>query len=250
MRIAIPSLLLLVLIIIVFVIFISTVLNVRRDQASRGHGGRGGRGRGRGGPRHGPGAIIHGPGPSVRIGRLILAILFFPIVVIVWALASIGDIVEAAIHVFVGVMALVFATLFSLFGQAASAQWRTAGLELGSFARSLYSAGRRFVEYVGFGGFLDRVEDGIRGARQPGVVLSPTPPLAHPVSAHTFAFEDRYRIESNLAGGGSTARLFVVRRLERDRPVGDRLVLKYFDMGLGSRLEEVLRESRGMQVAR
>jgi len=72
-----------------------------------------------------------------------------------------------------------------------------------------------------------------------------------PIPGHrTYPFEDRYRIESQLGSGGSTARLFVVRRVDGNRPIGDRMVLKYFDMGMGSRLEEVIRESRGMQVAK
>ena len=85
--------------------------------------------------------------------------------------------------------------------------------------------------------------------------MRPRPPVApilprRPPAPTTYPFEDRYRIESHLGSGGSTARLFVVRRVSGRQSAGDRLVLKYFDMGMGSHLEEVIRESRGMQVAK
>jgi serine/threonine protein kinase len=187
--------------------------------------------------------------PSVRIGRLLIAIFLFPFVLFFWALASLGDLVEAAVHLALAGVSLCFALLGSFFGGRAGPQWRSTWREAHRALMCVYNAGRRFIEYVGFGGFLKHVEDDIRDARE--LDRAPGGPSPQPVvKPGTFPFEDRYRIESNLVGGGSTAHLFVVRRLQRDRPVGDRLVLKYFDMGLGSRLEEVMRESRGMQVAR
>jgi serine/threonine protein kinase len=201
------------------------------------------------GAKHGA-RRAHRREPTIRIGRLILAILLFPVVCIIWAVASIGNLIEAAVHLAIGVIAALLGLLEAFFGRTSSHHWRNVGKEFIAFARHLYLAGRRFVDYVGFGGFLNRIEDGIREASRADGSLAPTPPLADASARDEFPFEDRYRIESHLRGGGSTARLFIVRRLERDRPVGGKLVLKYFDMGLGSRLEEVLRESRGMQVAR
>jgi serine/threonine-protein kinase len=187
--------------------------------------------------------------PTVRVGRLLIAIFLFPFVLFFWAIASLGDLVEGAVHVVLAGVSLCVALLGSFFGGRAGPQWRSTWREARRALLCVYRAGRRFIEYVGFGGFLEQVEDDIREARdlERGGDRPPGAPKRKP---GVFPFEDRYRIESNLAGGGSTAHLFVVRRLQRDRPVGDRLVLKYFDMGLGSRLEEVMRESRGMQVAR
>jgi len=71
-----------------------------------------------------------------------------------------------------------------------------------------------------------------------------------------YDFEKDYEILQRLASGGSTAQLFVVRprsssRLVRrgDPSTAGRLVIKYFDLGLGSHLENIVRESGAVQLA-
>ncbi|HVR73053.1 MAG TPA: hypothetical protein VMT52_01920, partial [Planctomycetota bacterium] len=59
----------------------------------------------------------------------------------------------------------------------------------------------------------------------------PSEPCARlPGAVHDF--EKRYRIVRRLPPGGSTAQLFVVRRLDGARETGGELVLKYFDLTL------------------
>ncbi|MBI4607320.1 MAG: hypothetical protein HY721_35590, partial [Planctomycetes bacterium] len=72
--------------------------------------------------------------------------------------------------------------------------------------------------------------------------------------SRAYGFEADYELIERLPPGGSTARLFVVRprapsRLRAAGPGGERMVLKYFDLSLGSHLENIVRESGAVRLA-
>jgi len=186
--------------------------------------------------------------PLVNVSQLILAIPLSPVLLPLWALASVGDLIAAPILLVCGVVSAGISLFFSLIGLDNPGMWKKTGRLLDRGTRHFLSIFGRLLATFGMGGVVDRLS-------------RPVKPPAAPVPAargfgasggfdRTFPFEDDYRIESHLGSGGSTARLFVVRRVKKNRPIGDRLVLKYFDLDFGSRLEEVIRESRGMQLAK
>jgi len=186
--------------------------------------------------------------PMVNVSQLVLAIPLSPILVPLWALASIGDVIAAPILFVLGLLSAGLSLFFGLIGLDSPGMWGKTGRLFSRSIRSFLSIFGRLLSTFGFGGVVDRL------ARRPVPVAVPAP-AANGTSAaggfeRTFPFEDDYRIESHLGSGGSTARLFVVRRVTNNRPIGDRLVLKYFDLDFGSRLEEIIRESRGMQLAK
>ena len=190
--------------------------------------------------------------PTVSGAQLAFAIVFLPFVIAFWALASLGDLVAIPVHAIVGTVTGCVALLFSLVGAQPTRLWRVSGRQFARAGGAAWSTFVRLVSAFGLGGIIDRVKEDARDADEPDWAKRAAE-MRGPgsgIAPRTYPFEDRYRIESSLGGGGSTARLFVVRRVANHRPVGDRLVLKYFDMGLGSRLEEVIRESRGMLVAK
>ncbi|MHC4472670.1 MAG: serine/threonine protein kinase [Planctomycetota bacterium] len=182
---------------------------------------------------------------AVNAAQLVFAAIFFPFVLLFWALASLGDALSVPVHLAVGTMASVLAMIATLVGGAPRRLWRTAGRQFTLAARALLSMLTRLLECFGLGGLVDEMKEDLKKP-------VPVPPAVarRPPAPRTYPFEDRYGIESHLGSGGSTARLFVVRRMSGRTPTGERLVLKYFDMGMGSHLEEVIRESRGMQVAK
>ncbi len=173
---------------------------------------------------------------GTRAGRVLRSLLLAPVLLPAWTLASLSDLLGFAAHVLAGTVGAVFAVFATLLGEEPGTRWRLVGRRFRSAGRDLASAGVRLARFLGAGP---------RGKRAP----APGPGLRRP-GPRTYPFEDRYRIESLLGSGGSTARLFVVRRVERGRPVGEKRVLKYFDLAEGSRLGEAIRESRGMAVAR
>lgn len=187
--------------------------------------------------------------PTVSVMQFVFALIFSPFVLFYWLLASLGDLVAAPVHVAVGCLTGLIALVVSLVGGQPRRLWRVAARQFARAGAGLWNTFLRLLSAYGLGGLVDRVREDARMGddRREDRREPPRRPVAAPKS---YPFEDRYRIESTLGGGGSTARLFVVRRVVSNRPVGDRLVLKYFDTGLGSRLEEVIRESRGMQVAK
>ncbi len=184
------------------------------------------------------------PPPPVNIVGLTLALMVFPVVLAAWAIASIGDIFAVPAHLFVGTLTGTISLFITLIGGSPRKLWKSSGVQFVLAWKSLRSMIVRLFAMFGMGGL-------VRGKPKPPPIPASRHASPRPVPGHrTYPFEDRYRIESLLGAGGSTARLFVVRRVDGARPVGDRMVLKYFDMGMGSRLEEVIRESRGMQVAK
>jgi serine/threonine protein kinase len=76
---------------------------------------------------------------------------------------------------------------------------------------------------------------------------------ATPPTQAGYGFESEYRIVERLPPGGSTAQLFVIvprrQNLPEGRGPGDRLVLKYFDLTIGSHLENIVRESGAVKLA-
>jgi len=183
---------------------------------------------------------------SVNAAHLIFSIVFLPFVLLFWALGSIGDAVAAPIHLAVGFLATALAVIATLVGGTPRRLWRTAARQFANAGRSLLSILTRLLRSFGLGGLVEEMKEELK---KPVDVVPPAVPR-RPPAHRAYPFEDRYRIESHLGAGGSTARLFVVRRISGRDPVGERLVLKYFDMEMGSHLEEVIRESRGMQLAK
>jgi serine/threonine protein kinase len=182
--------------------------------------------------------------PLVHWGHLTVAVILFPLFFLYWIFLSLGEMLSCAVHAALGLLAIAFAFFAGLAGGTPRGAWRAGKAQLERAGHALLRVVAGFFVCFGCEGLVEHVK------RKYG----PPPPtvsrVASPRTTVGFPFEDRYRIESRLGTGGSTARLFVVRRVAANRPVGDRLVLKYFDLERGSRLEEVVRESRGMQVAK
>ncbi|MEN8150491.1 MAG: hypothetical protein ABFS86_11755 [Planctomycetota bacterium] len=185
--------------------------------------------------------------PIFNLSQFILAIPLSPILLPLWVLASLGNLISAPFQLAGAVLTSGFALFVSIIGVDSHGIWSRSGRLYVASGRSIANIFGRLLATFGFGGVVDRLK------RQPAPEVppaAPAPATANGAAERTFPFEDDYRIESHLGSGGSTARLFVVRRVVKNKPVGDRLVLKYFDMDFGSRLEEVIRESRGMQLAK
>ncbi|MEQ8767751.1 MAG: hypothetical protein RL885_27865 [Planctomycetota bacterium] len=105
----------------------------------------------------------------------------------------------------------------------------------------------RFFRIMGLGRAFLRLERKIE--RSQPLPIPDAPPASPPSSEHRYEFEKYYQIQRRLAPGGSTAQLFVVKKLEKGEAVGEDQVLKYFDLTQGSHLENIVRESGSVQLA-
>ncbi len=176
-------------------------------------------------------------------GRPVLRVLVrLPLALPFWAIGSAGRAVAIALHLGFFGLDLAIAVFAAFLGGSPRHAWQSARRHLARARAAGVGMGVDLARRLGFEPAAERWT--------PPTAAPGTPRGRAAAGRRVYPFEDRYRIEGRLGAGGSTARLFVVRRGDRGRPVGDRLVLKYFDLSLGSELTEVVRESRGMQVAK
>lgn len=207
--------------------------------------------------------------PSLTVGNIIhfivAAFFLWPIFVVVAAIWSLGDAVnfirytiEASVsstywmvRVFEEWMASITAhrndpRLLRIkgrrraLGASVAKDWRNAG-------RSLLGMGRAWSKTFGLGGLFASLEERIERANQDwrlyvaGAGWSPTDQPAE--------FPEHYVVVDELPPGGSSARLYVVRK-KTDEQGGPLCVLKYFDLRSGGNLESVVRESQAAELAK
>lgn len=125
-------------------------------------------------------------------------------------------------------------------GATVSKDWSNAG-------RALAEVGRAWSKTFGLGGLYASFEDRIRRANRDWrqyVVSAPWSPTDQPVE-----FPENYVVVDELPQGGSSARLYVVRKKTAE-PGAALFVLKYFDLRQGGNLESVVRESHAAELAK
>ncbi len=128
-------------------------------------------------------------------------------------------------------------------GHEVARDWSNAG-------KALLGIGRKFSGAFGLGGLFAAFEQRVQraGAEWRRYVVA-----SAPVGATPGDFPDNYVIVDQLPPGGSSARLYVVRK-KNDKGVADEngplFVLKYFDLMQGGNLESVVRESQAAELAK
>lgn len=212
------------------------------------------------------------PAPTLTLGNIIhfvIAVFFlWPIFLIVAVIASLGDVVAL-------IRATVEASISSTFwcgmwmkeccaspvlhredpkllqmrgarrafGQEALKDWRAA-------AFALVGIGRSWSKVFGLGGLFMALEERIQRANADWrryVIQSA------PVGAAPADFPQQWAVVDELPRGGSSARLYVVRRRNEQGVVdqtGPLFVLKYFDLTAGGNLENIIRESQAAELAK
>lgn len=217
-------------------------------------------------------AHIHGfrgAKPPLTIGNVIhfiVAVFFlWPIFVIVAACWSLGDAVnfvrytiEASVsstYWLVRVMEEWLASITShrddpnlqrlrgrrrALGHEVAKDWANAG-------RSLVGVGRAWSKTFGLGGLFASLEKRIERANQDWRLYVAN--AAWAPSDQPLEFPDNFVVVDELPPGGSSARLYVVRK-KTDEQGGPLYVLKYFDLRQGGSLESVIRESQAAELAK
>ncbi|MCC6573355.1 MAG: hypothetical protein IT462_06135 [Planctomycetes bacterium] len=128
--------------------------------------------------------------------------------------------------------------------------WHEASRDWSNAGKALVGIGRRFSGAFGLGGLFAAFEQRIARATanwQRYVVATA------PVGATPGDFPENYVIVDQLPPGGSSARLFVVRKRDDKGGIdesGPLFVLKYFDLLQGGNLESVVRESQAAELAK
>ncbi|MCC7509795.1 MAG: hypothetical protein IT464_10505 [Planctomycetes bacterium] len=124
------------------------------------------------------------------------------------------------------------------FGHEAAKDWKDAG-------RALLGIGRAWSKTFGLGGLFNSLEKRIEHANHDWRRYVAT--AAYDNSEAPAEFPGQYVVVDELPRGGSSARLYVVRK--SDEPNGQLFVLKYFNLRSGGNLESVVRESQAAQLA-
>ncbi len=208
-----------------------------------------------------------GGGNSLTLGNIIhfaiAAFLLWPIFVVVAVIWSLGDTINFIRH---SVEACISSTFWlgrlckeqmggmylhrnspgmqrligqrKAFGAEAAKDWREAG-------RAAMNIGRAWSRTFGLGGLFNDLEQRIQHANQDWRRYVAT--QAYDNSQAPAEFPEQYVVVDELPRGGSSARLYVVRKA--DEPQGRLHVLKYFDLRAGGNLESVVRESQAAQLA-
>lgn len=218
------------------------------------------------------GKLKSGPKPALTLGNIIhfiIAVFFlWPVFLIVAAFASLGDCVAL-------IRATVEATISSTFwcgmlckewsaagflhrddpkmlqlrgsrrafGHEAVKDWRAAG-------QALVGIGRSWSKVFGLGGLFMALEERVARANQDWrrYVIQSAPKGAAPVD-----FPEQWAVMDELPRGGSSARLYVVRKRGENGAIdqnGPLYVLKYFDLSAGGNLENIIRESQAAELAK
>ncbi len=129
------------------------------------------------------------------------------------------------------------------FGQEALKDWRAAGA-------ALIGIGRSWSKVFGLGGLFMALEERVQRANQDWrrYVIQSAPAGAAPAD-----FPSQWVVMDELPRGGSSARLYVVRKREADGKLNEKsplYVLKYFDLTAGGNLENIIRESQAAELAK
>jgi serine/threonine protein kinase len=209
-----------------------------------------------------------GEKPPLTLGNIIhfiIAVFFlWPIFLVIAAIWSLGDAVNFVRHTveacisstfwfgrlckeWIGGMYLHKASPAMLrlrgqrraFGHEAGKDWINAG-------KSLVGIGRAWSKTFGLGGLFRSLEKRIEHANVDWRRYVAT--AAYDNSQAPADFPEQYVVVDELPPGGSSARLYIVRKAE-DGENGTLYVLKYFNLRAGGNLESVVRESQAAQLA-
>lgn len=218
------------------------------------------------------GKLKSGPAPTLTLGNIIhfiIAVFFlWPVFLIVAAFASLGDCVAL---IRATVEATISSTFWSgmlmkewsaagflhrddpkmqqlrgarrAFGHEAIKDWKAAG-------QALVGIGRSWSKVFGLGGVFMALEERIARANQDWrrYVINSAPKGAAPAD-----FPAQWAVMDELPRGGSSARLYVVRKRDAKGVIdqkGPLYVLKYFDLTAGGNLENIIRESQAAELAK
>lgn len=125
-------------------------------------------------------------------------------------------------------------------GVAVNKDWQNAG-------RALVGVGRAWSKVFGLGGLFSSLEERIQRANRDWRLY------VHDGEWHASSqpaeFPEQYVVVDELPPGGSSARLYVVRKKDAEQG-GPLFVLKYFDLRQGGSLESVVRESQAAELAK
>ncbi len=202
----------------------------------------------------------------LRVVQFVFFCLTWPLAPVLTVLFSIKEILRAGPQILEAVLSLAWLSVLVSMNVVHRVLW---GLGLGSrdkvhFSyqqskhfyhevradlRGLKHLGRtvlsRFFRIMGLGRAFFHLESKIHRARP----TMGSEPSTDATPLYRYDFEKYYEIQRRLAPGGSTAQLFVVKRVERGKATGEDQVLKYFDLTQGSHLENIVRESGSVQLA-
>ncbi len=208
-----------------------------------------------------------GEKPPLTVGNVIhfaiAVFLLWPVFIIIAAIWSLGDAVNFIRH---SVEACISSTFWmgrlckewtgsmylhrnspemlrlrgqrKAFGHEAAKDWRDAG-------RALLGVGRAWSRTFGLGGLFRSLEQRIEVANKDWRRYVAT--ATYDTSESPAEFPSEYIVVDELPRGGSTARLYVVRKAADQN--GPLYVLKYFNLRAGGNLESVVRESQAAQLA-
>ncbi|MBX3458911.1 MAG: hypothetical protein KF696_02960 [Planctomycetes bacterium] len=124
------------------------------------------------------------------------------------------------------------------FGHEAAKDWASAG-------RALIGIGRAWSKTFGLGGLFSSLEKRIEHANKDWRRYVAT--AAYDNSEAPAEFPAEYTVVDELPRGGSSARVYAVRKTDENN--GPLYVLKYFNLRNGGNLESVIRESQAAQLA-
>lgn len=208
-----------------------------------------------------------GEKPPLTVGNVIhfaiAVFLLWPVFIIIAAIWSLGDAVNFIRH---SVEACISSTFWmgrlckewtgsmylhknapemlrlrgqrKAFGHEAAKDWRDAG-------RALLGVGRAWSRTFGLGGLFSSLEKRIEIANKDWRRYVAT--ATYDTSEAPADFPSEYIVVDELPRGGSSARLYVVRKAAEQN--GPLYVLKYFNLRAGGNLESVVRESQAAQLA-
>ena len=206
--------------------------------------------------------------PPLTLGNVIhfvIAVFFlWPVFLVIAAIWSLGDAVNFVRHTIEACISSTFwagrltrewlSTMYlhknspamlrlrgqrRAFGVEAAKDWKDAG-------RALLGVGRAWSKTFGLGGLFSSLEKRIDKANLDWRRYVVT--AAYDNSEAPAEFPDQYVVVDELQPGGSSARLYVVRKAD-EAENGQLYVLKYFNLRAGGNLESVIRESQAAQLA-
>jgi hypothetical protein len=206
--------------------------------------------------------------PSLTLGNVIhfvIAVFFlWPIFLVIAAIWSLGDAVNFVRHTIEACISSTFwfgrvlrewtAGMYlhknspgmlrlkgqrRAFGHEAAKDWGEAG-------KALVGVGRAWSKTFGLGGLFSSLEKRIEKSNVDWRRYVATAAFDHTNAPAEFPAE--YVVVDELQPGGSSARLYVVRKAD-EGDNGTLYVLKYFNLRAGGNLESVVRESQAAQLA-
>lgn len=211
----------------------------------------------------------HGPGeaPSLSVGNIVhfvIAVFFlWPIFLLVAVIWSLGDAfgflrytIQALVSSSYWLMRVLEESVTMIshhpnsatvkrvrgrrraLGHEVAKDWQFAG-------KALLNMGRIWSKTFGLGGLFKNLEEQIEKSNVDWRRYVATE--AYDRGETPSEFPEQYVVIDELPRGGSSARLYVVRKA--DEPTGTLYVLKYFDLRAGGNLESVVRESQAAQLA-